>query len=262
MASRNLSGRIALTFGDAGENHVGMEQLGNKGEEGSGFSVDDLKLLYDNSPGNSELIHMELEGYPEYASSVLIIRDYVDKITQKKLIEEMSSFEWDSKYYDTRRKKVLNKLARHNCMLVDGVSQEPDYENKKGLIINTLTLPTFTKTKKTLFDFVDTHLPQRKAKYICEGNHYYDLKKCGIGLHGDTERTRVLCISLGVDDYPMKWQWYLNSKPLEDCDYEVTLNSGDLYIMSEGAVGGNWKKRKFPTLRHAAGIKKYTDVKK
>lgn len=37
------------------------------------------------------------------------------------------------------------------------------------------------------------------------------------------------------------------------------LNSGDIYIMDEIATGNNWKLRKTPTLRHAAGAPKYVD---
>ena len=37
--------RIAITCGDAGENHAGMEMLGKLGEEGSGFTIKDLKNI-------------------------------------------------------------------------------------------------------------------------------------------------------------------------------------------------------------------------
>ena len=38
----NNSERIAITCGDAGENHAGMELLGELGEKGSGFTINDL----------------------------------------------------------------------------------------------------------------------------------------------------------------------------------------------------------------------------
>ena len=38
---------ISLTFGDAGENHVGMELLGEKVEVGNGFSVEELEEIRD-----------------------------------------------------------------------------------------------------------------------------------------------------------------------------------------------------------------------
>jgi len=42
----------------------------------------------------------------------------------------------------------------------------------------------------------------------------------------------------------------------------VFLNDGDLYIMSEKAVGTDWMRNKSGyTLRHAAGAKKYLKLK-
>lgn len=34
---------------------------------------------------------------------------------------------------------------------------------------------------------------------------------------------------------------------------EISLRSGDLYAMSDKAVGHDWLKKSTPTLRHAAG---------
>lgn len=42
------------------------------------------------------------------------------------LHKELRMFEWDSKYFDTRRQKVLNKLARHNICFNENY-QAPDY---------------------------------------------------------------------------------------------------------------------------------------
>jgi hypothetical protein len=39
------------------------------------------------------------------------------------------------------------------------------------------------------------------------------------------------------------------------------LHSGDLYVMSEKAVGTDVKKKKIATLRHAAGASKYLELK-
>jgi 2-hydroxy-3-keto-5-methylthiopentenyl-1-phosphate phosphatase len=39
------------------------------------------------------------------------------------------------------------------------------------------------------------------------------------------------------------------------------LNDGDIYFMSQKAVGTDWKRKIIPTLRHAAGAKKYLITK-
>ena len=269
----NKNERIALTFGDAGENHVGMEMVGKLGKKGSGYTPSDLKLIKKyietnntnkkgfNNNVKTEIINMNYKN--EYAS-VLIIRNYIDEYKQYKIFEEMDSFEWDSKYWDNRRKKVLNKHARKNVVFVDNKTQKPNFEKKKGTIINTKELKHLFSLKKNLISKIKNSLKESKTKsipLIIEGNRYFDLKKCGIGYHGDSERTRVICLSIGSDNYPMQWQWFKNSKPIGE-PYKVYLNSGDIYIMSEKAVGQEWKKRSIFTLRHAAGAKKYISLDK
>ena len=82
---------------------------------------------------------------------------------------------------------------------------------------------------------------------------YYDISKCGIGFHGDSERKKVIAGSLGASR-PIHWQWYFNSKPIGK-RIKFMLNDGDMYIMSEKTSGWDWKKRSILTLRHAAGEK-------
>ena len=100
----------------------------------------------------------------------------------------------------------------------------------------------------------------KSRNLICEGNRYYDLKKCGIGFHGDVERRKVIALGLAGSS-KMIWSLFQNSKPL-GTPYEFTLHGGDVYIMSEKAVGHDWKKRSRITMRHAAGCKKYTNLEK
>ena len=97
---------------------------------------------------------------------------------------------------------------------------------------------------------------------VVEGNRYYNLKDTGIGFHGDTERVVVICISIGCDNYPMRWQWFKDGMPVGK-PIDITLNCGDVYIMSEKAVGADWKKKSLYTLRHSPLVqKKYTSLSK
>jgi hypothetical protein len=83
---------------------------------------------------------------------------------------------------------------------------------------------------------------------------------CGIGYHGDTERSIVIGARLG-EPIPLHYQWYYRSQPVGN-NVSINLESGDIYAMSEKAVGNDWKKSSILTLRHAAGSRKYTDVQK
>jgi hypothetical protein len=58
----------------------------------------------------------------------------------------------------------------------------------------------------------------------------------------------------------LQYQWFQQGKPIGE-RIEVILNNSDIYFMSDKAVGNDWKKRIIPTLRHAAGAKKYTTIK-
>ena len=107
------------------------------------------------------------------------------------------------------------------------------------------------------------------ANLLAEGNYYYEVKKkkkedwiegrCGIGQHGDAERSIVIAARLGAT-FPLEYNWFLKSKPIGK-RMHVDLHHGDLYAMSSKAVGRDWKKKLIPTLRHAAGAKKYLNAK-
>ena len=103
------------------------------------------------------------------------------------------------------------------------------------------------------------YLGEKARGLIAELNHYYDVSKCGIGFHGDTERRKVICVRLGAS-FPMNYYWYENSKRVGKRIDIPGLEEGDIYIMSDKAGGWDWKLRKNNrlTLRHAAGCSKYT----
>jgi len=252
-------------MGDAGENHIGMEMLGEFGKKGSGFTIEDLKNLkkyYKEKDVKVKYLSFTLENNGEkHEAGVLILRNYLNEKKQKKIYNELKDLHWDKEYYDTRRKKVLNKHARYNLMLLHGIKQKADYKNKKGTIIDINDLDEFNKFKKKLTTNINKICNNKAENLIAEGNRYFDLKQCGISNHGDSERRKVICLSLGVDNYKMTWTWFYHNKPISK-SFEIFLNSGDVYIMSEKAVGTDCKHSSIPTMRHAAGCRKYTNLDK
>jgi hypothetical protein len=56
---------------------------------------------------------------------------------------------------------------------------------------------------------------------------------------------------------PLCFAWYHRFQQVGDT-YRYELNGGDIYMMSEKAVGHDWRKSSQYTLRHAAGCDKYT----
>jgi hypothetical protein len=167
--------------------------------------------------------------------------------TLNDMYSDMTSFEWDRKYFDTRRQKVLNKHARANVCFGDGPNIEPDYENKKGRVVSYDSVDCLKFVKKSLSEL----LGEKCDNLICEGNRYFDLKKCGIGYHGDAERRKVVAFRLG-ESMDLHFNWFIGANSVGKT-LKLTLDSGDMYIMSEKAVGHDWKKRLIYTLRHSAG---------
>ena len=289
--------RIALTCAPGGENHTGNQFIGKMPEKGSGLTFTDLteiankivmkrkteiiqeiekhdvgvELLDLNKLCGDNIID-EIGGiYESEKAGVLIVRNWVENTDTQNIYDECILDEWDKKYLDPNkyreeivdgekvrvRGKVLNKHARSNICYVEDRNQTADYLNGKGTIVD---LNEKTCIKKQVDRLRNLH--EKLEINVVEGNRYFDLKKTGIGFHGDTERAIVMCLSIGGGgNYPMRWQWFKGGFPVGNF-IDVKLNDGDLYIMSEKSVGMDWKLRSKYTLRHAAGAEKYTTLKK
>jgi hypothetical protein len=265
---------ITLTFGEVAENHKGMQLLGYIAKEGEGLNIDDFvqaKINFENNGFKCEIIDLVKEGDvghfnpPPRPAYVLIVKNGInalledDKIDIQNINNEVLKDDWDNKLYDIRTKKVQNKHARHNLNYAD-FAQEPDYAVGKGRVIPFDSVPLVNKIRETIPIFFNK---DKTTNLFAEGNFYYDLKKCGIGFHGDGERRIVIAVRLGTDSIPFHYQWFRDQKPVGK-RIIFNLNPGDVYAMSEVAVGTDWKKHKnhLLTLRHATGADKYTTIKK
>lgn len=249
---------ITLTYGDMAENHQDNQQIGTLASEGfSKLDLETAKKRFEKQGLECELLDLKEAAFvgTEYAEDdayLLIVKHGVTALTYLSgLTMEQSNIlhNVDRKYWDRRRKAVLNKNLRHNLCFSDE-AQEPDYENKKGTIYAFKSMPYMNEIRHKLPDF----LGEKATLLQAEGNYYYDASKCGIGFHGDKERRIVVGIRLGTS-IPLHYQWYKNSKRI-GLRIERILDHGDIYIMSSKAVGFDCAKRKIATLRHAAGASK------
>ena len=240
---------ITITFGNAAENHKGMQIIGDELSKGDGFTTQNLRDFYLFFK-DKEFI---CEGYnlsskcpiPCEDAKVIVIKNGISFFTNPdKFLNEQISLEWDKKAFMYGR--VVNKHARHNLIFSD-YYQEADYENKKGTIIPYSNVPYLNQLKDGLEQLTN-------KKLYAEGNYYYDINKTFIGFHGDVERKIVIGARLG-ETFPLCYKWFINSEQISE-KLELKLDHGDLYFMSEKAVGSDWKTRKIPTLRHAAGFEK------
>lgn len=243
---------FTITFGDQAENHVGMERIGQMSD--SGFTVNDLRLAegkFHQAGLMTELTMLSSSELPEAA--ILIVRNAVSLLSDNSdLFNELNILDWDKKAKMYGR--VVNKNVRHN-LCFSQIGQDPDYEEGKGRIVPYSEVPILDRIRLKLPQFIGT----KAEGLVAEGNHYYDVNKTKVGFHGDSERKKVVAIRIGAN-FPLFYQWYKENEPFGDL-IEFDLHGGDLYIMSEKAVGTDWKRKKVPTLRHAAGFKKVLGLK-
>jgi len=241
---------ITLTYGDVCENHVGMQQIGKLASNGLPTQL--LETIQQQFPQNAELIR--LNTLPSQSdASILIIRNGVELLlpnTLTPLYQEQNSLEPDKKALI--RGRVVNKRARYNlCFSTTG--QSPDYETGKGTIVAFDQVPYTRLLGHKLAQIFGTEPLE------CEGNYYFD-SNAHISLHGDTERRVVIGVRMGVT-IPLMYWWFQNFRPVGD-PITLMLNHGDIYVMSEKAVGFDWKRSSIMTLRHSAGSLAFLEKEK
>lgn len=252
---------FTLTYGNCAENHKSMEIIGSQLDAGlTKQDLEQTQTYFTNLGGTCVLYNLSdlLEGavgkeeknkIPD--AFILVVKQGVNFLLGKKtaddLYMEQEALEKDTKAFMYGR--VVNKKARHNLCFSD-FDQEPDYANKKGTVINFNSVPCTKKIRKMLPKVIPNPIVKNLQ---CEGNYYYDIKSTYIGMHGDTERQIVIAVRLG-GDFPLYYQWYYQGEPVGKL-FECVLSHGDLYFMSDKAVGYDWKRSSIYTLRHGAGPK-------
>ena len=255
---------FSLTFGDVAENHKGMQKIGNLSE--NGFDIKDLtniKIAFEAKGCKCDIMDLHLLLQEDETiqmcntAYILIIKNAVnvlldDENGKNLLFEEQDVLEKDTQAFMYGR--VVNKHARHNLCFSEE-HQEPNYEEGRGRVYAFNEVPLLNKIRQNLGKYIG----EKGENLQAEGNYYYDINKCGIGFHGDSERKKVVAIRLGAT-IPLCYAWFHNNKRISDVLRLNNLEHGDIYIMSEKATGFDWKSKTKYTLRHAAGCDKYTSV--
>ena len=250
---------ITITFGEQAVTHIGMQKIGTLVEEG--FSITDLenaKSYFENKGAVCELVNLNENLSVECETAkVLVIRNGVDTILNKisknkdELFTELKNLDYDKKVKMYGR--VVNKNARYNLCIAD-YSQEPNYQEGLGRIIDFQDIPLTKCIREEL-----ANISNKGENLAAELNNYQDIKKMGIGFHGDAERLKVIAVRVGAS-LPLYYQWFHKGKAVGE-RIILELHHGDMYIMSQKATGNDWKKKNIYTLRHATGCEKFTTIK-
>jgi len=274
------TGTFTVTLGDAAEAHAGMEiirapqsEQALRSDAVAGFTEAELALAalkFRQAGCEAEVIDIPfppgcaLPGEADWLARVdqrpcvLVARGAAalfatpggDRGLQK-LALQLKGIPYDTKA--KMRGSVKNKLARH-CVCVGDEASEPNYEEGRGRIVTfDGPAPRLSAIREKLPAFFG---PKAEG-LVAEINHYYNASKCGIGYHGDGERQLVIGVRVGRP-MPLCFWWHRGAARLGERT-RIDLYSGDLYAMSAKAVGRDWRKSVFPTVRHAAGAAKYID---
>lgn len=249
--------RYALTLGEQAEIRVGSTLTG-KGLAPHGFSVQELKELAEQF-GNCDfrILSDSLEEPRRRGNeaAVLLIKGGIDRLAGKgtadAMLKEQDAIAYDTKYFDCRRQRTVNNLARLNVVFgTEGAAHTEDYQ--RGTIVAWKDVPQFARLRQMLPKF----LGDKAIDLNGEGNHYHH-DKAHINFHGDSERKIVVGISLGRT-MTLRYCWRApNSSKCHKGPFDFTIEHGDIYVMSEKASGWDWRCRSKYRLVHAAGAAAY-----
>jgi alkylated DNA repair dioxygenase AlkB len=253
---------FTLTFGDVAENHKGMQQIGNLSDVG--FTLNDLKQIkawFEERECKCKIINLNwlLDENIEVDNSayILIIKNAVNVLLEDETGSDALFMEQDALEKDTKAfmyGRVVNKKARHNLCFSEK-HQTPNYEKGNGTVYAFDEVPLLHRIKCKLREIIG----EKGNDLQVEGNYYYDINKCGIGFHGDSERKKVVGLRLGAI-LPLCFAWFHKNEKISDILTVYKLEHGDMYVMSEKTSGFDWKSSSKYTLRHAAGCSKYTQL--
>ena len=190
------------------------------------------------------------------AATVIILRDAVGGFLQMPAAEgrevvygELCDIRYDTKMWMDRQKKALNAHARYTSVVADCERDSTMDFDGQGVINHFRTTPFFDKLRRQVSGFLG-----RETPLISEINRYSDVKKAGIGWHGDAERALWSLVRLGpgTHEMPLMFQWFHKSEPYGRIQ-KLNLRWGDVCFFSSKATGFDFGKPSLLTLRHAAG---------
>ena len=257
----NYTKCFTLTGGDVAENHKGMQKIGEMAQHG--FTKGDLDIArqwFADRGCDTQIIklHNRLprELREDNKAYVLIVKNGVNTLLDSNegannIYNEQDMLEKDTKAFMYGR--VVNKHARHNLCFSD-IAQQPNYMEGMGTIVAFNSVPLLNTIRERLGEALPAAMNLQ-----FEGNYYHDVKACGIGWHGDSERFKVVGIRLGAS-IPLVYCWFHNNVNITPVITMPLLEHGDIYFMSHKATGNDWKRKTQYTLRHAAGANKYIQL--
>ena len=259
-----------LTFSCFAEGNVGMKIEQNQiAKDGKNRALDHNDLTFLRNillqekvipvgSDHSYALHYA-DSYDEPAAWCLVLKDGMRHlgVNKDRLLHEIQSVpEVDKQMLNTRQNKVMHKHKRHNFNIGDK-SVIADIPNGQSTLYN-FNAPFLSEAKKLRAVFSSWADKYEKRNLgtlknlLAEANIYYadEYKKnnyCGIGYHGDAERpdSPVIGCNVGAERY-LSFRTFYKNRYFNDKETRIKLEHGDIYFMSQNAVGVNWKFHRSP----------------
>ena len=177
-----------------------------------------------------------------------------------KLYKEQDEIRYSGRFLDKGKLKI-RRAHKTMAFGVEGRDASDDY-----------TQPTVTAFSEVpMMDKIRTSLQNllgnRTADLEVDGTKYHTSfhekgddgkpmkKNSNKGWHGGDKRTIVIGVCLGAP-VTLSFIWRLpgSQKNLDDTKVSVSLTHGDVYVMSEIAIGSNWKSSSLLRCLHSVDL--------
>jgi hypothetical protein len=261
---------FTITFGDLADNDY--NEAGKIGKKAIyGLNYNDLahtKEAFENKGCACEILDVTsaLDSCRDSLSlmipkaHLLVVRNGANVILKqigkdsKTIGQELRNLKWEKQTFNKDKNKFAQRKSHHHLCFGDE-DREPDLKNGKTSVVNFNQIPCINYIRSQLSAFAG----QKADMLVAEGNRYTDVLESGIGFHTDKERKIVIAIRSGTR-MALCYHWFHNCQPIGK-SIIVYLNDGDMYFMSENAVGSGFKRDSKLILKHAAGCPKYVTPK-
>lgn len=256
------------TFSCFAEGHVGMDIEENQSvKDGKNKAMTKEELIkvqdYFKTLGASPVLYSLKKMDKEPDAFVLHIPSGVQFIgaNPQDTFDEMKALGKDGmdSQFLHRSGKIKNKLARWNFNVGDR-HQDADIQNGKNTLYNFTELPSVHAIRIGLNKIASHNEMDHMKDLLAEANVYYN-DTCGIRYHGDEERdgSPVIGVNFGEDRY-LCYRSFFKHRFFGE-EFKLKLCHGDMYFMSEEAVGIGWLRKTHQKVifRHRAGSVRFLE---
>lgn len=168
------------------------------------------------------------------------------------LFQEMNQVKHDNRFFNARKQRIEYMRAYHFFGVKDE-SQDQNLDQGIHTHHSFKDLPQLQRIRSAFDKMSDEFDITTKGLYA-EGNVYADIT-CGVRYHGEDEKAESPVIGIHIGEPKrITWRSFLHHRYFGK-EISIQLNHGDVYFMSEHAVGAGWQRNSYKEVifRHRCG---------